>query len=45
MSPSRKIITGITMYHKRADNFNNLKEYTKDLYIVNFRFNTYHGLK
>jgi len=31
MIPSRKIITAIMMYHRRADNFNNLKEYTKDL--------------
>lgn len=31
MISSRKIITAITMYHIRADNFNNLKEYTKDL--------------
>lgn len=34
MIPTRKIITAITMYHKRADNFNNLKEYTKDLSAV-----------
>lgn len=30
MIPARKIITAV-MYHIRADNFNNLKEYTEDL--------------